>query len=76
MSEDQITTIGKCYACKRTFGYIPAKVMTITIDPETGVPPDMTVLGGQREPSPEALARSVKEPICPACVERARRFTT
>ncbi|MGV9309611.1 hypothetical protein ACWENQ_07805 [Nonomuraea sp. NPDC004354] len=74
MGDEQITTIGRCHGCKRTFGYIPATVMTATIDPETGLPPDMTVLGTHREPTPGALARSVKAPICPDCVTRAKQF--
>ncbi|WP_329084552.1 MULTISPECIES: hypothetical protein [unclassified Streptosporangium] len=74
MADEQITTIGRCYVCKRTFGFIPASVTTITIDPETALPPGMTVLGGLREPTPEATARSVEEPICPDCVNRAKQF--
>ncbi|WP_271219789.1 hypothetical protein [Streptosporangium carneum] len=74
MRDEHITTIGRCYACKRTFGFIPATVTTITIDPDTGLPPGMTVLGTQREPTAEALARSVEETVCPDCVNRARRF--
>jgi hypothetical protein len=71
---DEITTIGRCHACKRTFSFKPAEVTTITIDPETGLPPDRTPLGGHREPSPEAVARAVEAPICPNCVDRAKRY--
>jgi hypothetical protein len=74
MADEQITTIGRCYGCKRTFGFIPASVTTIMIDPETGLPPGMTVLGTFREPTPEATARSVKEPICPDCVKKAKQL--
>jgi hypothetical protein len=74
MADEQITTIGRCYVCKRTFGFIPASVMTVAIDPESGLPPGMTVLGTFREPTPEATARSVAEPICPACVNKAKQF--
>ncbi|MEU1386108.1 MULTISPECIES: hypothetical protein [unclassified Nonomuraea] len=74
MEDDHITTIGTCFACKRTFPYTAANVTMMTIDPETGLPPDRTVLGTQREPTPEALARSVPEPVCPDCLTRAREF--
>ncbi|MEU4540397.1 hypothetical protein AB0G15_36710 [Streptosporangium sp. NPDC023825] len=74
MADEQITTIGKCYACKRTFSFIPASVTTVTIDPETGLPPGMTVLATFREPAPEATARSVEEPLCPNCLDRAKQF--
>lgn len=76
MEDDQITTIGGCYVCKRTFGFVPAHVTTVTIDPETGLPPDMTVLGTHREPPPEAVARSVEKPVCPDCVDRAKKYRT
>ncbi|MEU0570413.1 hypothetical protein ABZ297_34185 [Nonomuraea sp. NPDC005983] len=33
----------------------------------------MTVLGTPREPSPEALARSVGKAVCPDCVDGAGR---
>ncbi|WP_084963054.1 hypothetical protein [Thermoactinospora rubra] len=74
MADEQIPTIGRCYSCKRAFHYRLASVVTVAIDPETGLPPGMTVLGTFREPAPEAEARAVREPICPACVDRARRF--
>jgi hypothetical protein len=69
-----MTTIGGCYVCKRTFSFVPETVTVVTIDPETGLPPGMTVLGTFREPTPEALARAVAEPICPDCVGRATQF--
>ncbi|GAA2374395.1 hypothetical protein GCM10010404_32400 [Nonomuraea africana] len=74
MADEQMTTIGRCYGCKRTFSFIPGSVTTVTIDPETGLPPGMTVLGTTREPTPEATARSVKEPICPDCLNKAKQF--
>lgn len=74
MADERITTIGRCYVCKRTFGFIPASVTTVTIDPETGLLPGMTVLATFREPTPEATARSVQEPICPDCLDRAKQY--
>ncbi|MBT2231624.1 hypothetical protein [Nonomuraea sp. NEAU-A123] len=74
MGDEQIPTIGRCYACKRTFRFTPASVMTAMIDPETGLLPGMTVLGTVREPTPEAVARSVEEPFCPDCVKKAVDF--
>ncbi|MER5645471.1 hypothetical protein [Streptosporangium sp. NPDC002524] len=74
MADEQITTIGRCYVCKRTFGFVPASVTTVTIDPETGLLPGMTVLATFREPTPEATARSVQEPVCPGCLDKAKQF--
>ncbi|MFC4535093.1 hypothetical protein [Sphaerisporangium dianthi] len=74
MADDQITTIGKCHVCKRAFGFTPATVMTVMMDPGTGLPLGMTVAGTFREPTPEAVARSVEEHICPACVDRAKEL--
>jgi hypothetical protein len=74
MGDDEITTIGRCYGCKRTFSFIPRNVTMARIDPETGLPPGMTVLGTSREPTPEAVARAVEEPICPDCVGKAEHY--
>ncbi|MFC6080127.1 hypothetical protein [Sphaerisporangium aureirubrum] len=74
MADEQITTIGRCYLCKRTFGFTPASVMTVMMDPETNLPLGMTVSGVFREPTPEAAARSVKEYVCPDCVTRAKQL--
>ncbi len=72
--EQQITTIGRCHICKRTFGFIPAEVMTVMMDPETNLPLGMTISGGFREPTPEATARAVKAHICPGCVDRVKEL--
>ncbi|GAA4596465.1 hypothetical protein GCM10023194_68750 [Planotetraspora phitsanulokensis] len=74
MTDKKITTIGRCYACKRTFAFDPGTVMMFSIDPETGLIPGMTVFGGMREPTPEALARAIDVPICPDCVSKAKQF--
>ncbi|MBP2706542.1 hypothetical protein JOL79_22285 [Microbispora sp. RL4-1S] len=74
MADGKITRIGRCYACRETFGYDPDTVTTVLIDPQTRLPPGMTPFGTRRQPSPAALARAEREPICPRCVERARRF--
>ncbi|GII88996.1 hypothetical protein Ssi03_69860 [Sphaerisporangium siamense] len=74
MTDKPPTTIGACYACKRGFAYDPQTVTLFPVDPETGLPPGMTVLGSTREPSPEALARAVRKPVCPDCVRRAEQF--
>lgn len=75
MADEQITTIGPCHLCKRTFGFTPASVMTVMMDPETNLPLGMTVAGTFREPTPEATARSVEVRVCPDCVTRAKRLS-
>ncbi|MFI9556796.1 hypothetical protein [Nonomuraea endophytica] len=65
---------GRCYGCKREFSFDPAEVETFLVDPETGLPPGLTVLASLRPATPEAVARSVDLPVCPDCIERAKRF--
>ncbi|MFC5822661.1 hypothetical protein [Nonomuraea insulae] len=74
MPEEQGTTTGRCFACKRTFSFDPKEVMTFLIDPETGFPPGITFFGSLRPAKPDAVARSVDEPVCPDCVDKAKRF--
>ncbi|MGW0807581.1 hypothetical protein [Nonomuraea sp. NPDC002799] len=69
------TMTGRCCSCKRTFTYDPKLVETLLIDPETGLPPGMSALGTLRPARPEAVSRSADQPICPDCLERARRFS-
>ncbi len=72
MVEKEPSTTGTCVACKRSFEYDPRSVPTILIDPETGMPPGMTVVGSLRPATPEAVARSTDEPVCPQCVTKAQ----
>ncbi|MEV0383309.1 hypothetical protein [Nonomuraea sp. NPDC050643] len=74
MADEHAQTTGRCHTCKRTFSYDPKEVETVLIDPETRLPPGFTVLGTLRPAKPEAVARSVDEPICPDCVDKAKRF--
>ncbi|WP_049563183.1 hypothetical protein [Nonomuraea sp. SBT364] len=74
MADEQITTIGGCHMCKRTFSFTPATVMTFRMDPETNLPLGMTVSGAFREPTPEARARSVERHLCPDCVDRVKQL--
>ena len=74
MADDDAKTTGRCYACKRTFSYDPKEVMTFLVDRETGLPPGITFFGTLRPATPESVARSADEPICPDCVDRAKRF--
>jgi hypothetical protein len=73
MADKGITTIGRCYSCKRTFGFDPERVTMFLVDPDTALPPNMTPTGTTREPTPESLARSRHVPVCPDCVRRAEQ---
>ncbi|MEU2770650.1 MULTISPECIES: hypothetical protein [Streptomyces] len=42
---------------------------SILIDPETGLPPDVTPDGHPVTPSPEAAARSQRRPLCQSCLD-------
>ncbi|MEW9554465.1 hypothetical protein [Nonomuraea sp. NPDC050783] len=64
---------GRCFACRREFDYDPAEVTTFLIDPATGLPPGFSVLGRTRPATPEAVARSADQPLCPSCQDRAER---
>ncbi|TDB88699.1 hypothetical protein [Actinomadura sp. 7K534] len=74
MKDEQPSTTGTCVACKRVFEFDAQSVLTVLIDPETGLPPGMTVVGSLRQATPEAVARSTDEPVCPQCVTRARQY--
>lgn len=70
-------TIGlsPCWLCKRVFEFDLDTVPSIIIDPATDLPPDLDADSTQVVPDPAAVARSVKQPICPRCVRgfNARR---
>ncbi|MFG1947368.1 hypothetical protein [Nonomuraea sp. NPDC048826] len=74
MADEQMSTIGRCHLCKQTFGFTPATVMTIMMDPGTNLPLGMTISGAFREPTPEAAARAVEARVCPGCVDRVKRL--
>jgi hypothetical protein len=74
MAEEQAKTTGRCYGCRRVFTFDPAEVTMFLVDPQTGLPPGFTVLGRMRPASPEAVARSADQPVCPGCVTRAKQF--
>ncbi|KIQ62413.1 hypothetical protein TR51_25580 [Kitasatospora griseola] len=62
-----------CYGCKEPFFACPDCVATVQVDPVTNRPPDATIIDGRAvhiEPSPEAVARSVREAVCDACVTK------
>jgi hypothetical protein len=62
-----ILGIAPCCVCGNSFAFDPDRVLTVRIDPETSRPPDVDSGGQHCEPSPEALARSAKQPVCPGC---------
>jgi hypothetical protein len=68
MTAPDMLGIAPCYACKQPFAFDPDRVTSVSIDPVTGLPPD---LGGDP-------GRARREPLCPRCcrianVERAAR---
>lgn len=42
---------------------------SMLIDPETGLPPDVTADGHRVTPPPEAVARSRRRPLCLSCLD-------
>lgn len=62
-----VMAIGACANCHGSFGFCPECVTSIRIDPMTKRPPDVNEKGQVVTPDPEAMRRSTKEPVCPAC---------
>jgi hypothetical protein len=65
-----MVVLGPCVVCDGVFAYDPDRVPSILIDPDTGQPPDVAPDGGWVPASPEASARSRREPYCPECARR------
>ncbi|MDH6108870.1 hypothetical protein P3T36_003001 [Kitasatospora sp. MAP12-15] len=69
----EATALLKCVQCKSSFWACPECVNTIRIDPETNLPPDVVVVNGEAvytpDFTPEAMARSVKQPACDNCIQ-------
>lgn len=42
---------------------------SILIDPETGLPPEISSDGHRVAPSPEATARARRQPLCRSCID-------
>lgn len=61
---------GSCWVGREFFGFDPDRVTSVLIDPETKRPPDVDASGQHVTPDPEATARSIRQPICPACCKK------
>jgi hypothetical protein len=62
--------IAPCFTCGQPFAFDPDRVVSVPIDPVTGLPPDA--------PGANPQGDYVRRPICPGCCqamnpERARR---
>lgn len=69
--------MGNCGNCGAVTGGCPKCINTIGIDPETMMPPDVEISGGvavRIEPSPEAIERTVRMPLCDNCVIAAQQY--
>jgi hypothetical protein len=71
MPEGNLLAIGPCFLCKSRFQFDPDRVTSVFIDPVTGLPPDLAEDGTPKEMDREALARSVRRPLCPSCIDLA-----
>jgi len=54
----KLVAFGICFVHERTFAFNPDTVITVPIDPATGLPPDM---GGD-------AGRAISRPICDVCI--------
>lgn len=72
MSEGQYLITYLCWACGGSAMACPDCVVSVLIDPETELPPDLARgedgVTVHVQPTPEALARAVGQPICDDCV--------
>ena len=60
-----------CWACRELSIGCPDCVVSVLVDPETELPPDIARVNGKAEtvtPTPEAVARALPQPICDDCV--------
>ena len=64
----QMFAYGACYACGSLFTFNPELVPSVHVDPKTGRPPDVDSDGNPRAYTAAEEARSVREPICSACI--------
>jgi hypothetical protein len=67
---------GRCWSCGASLTFNPDLVPSVFVDPVTGRPPDLDVHSRMIEPSDDALARAVRAPLCPDCVEIANARRT
>lgn len=63
--------LGPCYACQQIFEFNPYTVISVPVDPQTSLPPDVAPGGGRITPDPAAVARSVNQQLCNGCATRA-----
>lgn len=66
-----LIAMGPCWACKTVFAFSPVTVISVPIDPQTGLPPDVAPDGSNITPDPAAVARAVRQPLCNNCARRA-----
>lgn len=70
---EKMFAYGPCYSCGINFDFDPESVPSISIDPETNLPPDVNANGERITPDPEALQRAITKPICPDCRKEFER---
>lgn len=66
-----VVALGKCCACRNVFTFCPVCVSSVLIDPETNLPPDVSAQGELITPGPDAMRRSIRQPVCEPCTTLA-----
>jgi hypothetical protein len=69
MSDGGYIVASPCLLCGRAFTYNPDLVPSVFVDPSTNRPPDVGADGERRVPTADEVARAVRKPLCPECVE-------
>lgn len=60
--------MGPCYVHKGYFWFDPDHVVSVPVDPETGMPPDVNP-----HPDGKGADRAILAPICDECVRKVNR---
>jgi hypothetical protein len=61
MTDSPLVAVAPCWCCRTVFGFDPDTVISIPIDPDRQLPPD---LGGDPD-------KAILMPLCSGCVARA-----
>lgn len=79
MSSGEMVMLGHCFNCGSQMIACPECVNTVRVDPETNMPPDVVIVGGEPvhnpSPDPAAVARAEKRLLCDTCVSRRNERT-
>ena len=74
MNEGRLLAFGPCWSCGHLFTFDPDLVPSIPIDPDTNWALDLDRHGQPTTYTAADYLRSVKQPVCEACVQQANEL--